>query len=144
MSVSDAQMTKLCRSWVVMKFELYSWKHFDLKLFCYENSNFEFKKFKIRFFQTTSDGEMTKMNFVILKRLWNFVVDNVLIWNHLAMRKLRLNLKIWNSNFINDLGWRNSLNENYRSRKVIKLCSWQLFELTSFRASNKQFILGLV
>ena len=52
-----------------MKFELYSWKHFDLKLFCYENSNFEFKKFKIRFFQTTSDGEMTKMNFVILKRL---------------------------------------------------------------------------
>ena len=112
MSVSDAQMTKLCRSWVVMKFELYSWKHFDLKLFCYENSNFEFKKFKIWFFQTTSDGEMTKMNFVILKRLWNFVVDNVLIWNHLAMRKL-FEFKILKFKF-------------YKRPRMEKLPKWKL------------------
>jgi hypothetical protein len=31
----------------------------------------------------TSDGETTKIKVVDLEKLWNFVVDNFLIWNHL-------------------------------------------------------------
>ena len=50
----------------------------------------------------------------------------------------------WTSNFVNNLGWRNFQNKSCRFRKVIKLCSWQLFYLNSFRISNKQFTLGLV
>ena len=38
----------------------------------------EFKKFKIRIFQTTSDGKTTKTKVVGLEKLWNFVVDNFL------------------------------------------------------------------
>jgi hypothetical protein len=41
-----------------------------------------FKKFKIWIFQTTSDEETAKIKFVDLEKLWNFVVDNFLIWNH--------------------------------------------------------------
>ena len=33
--------------------------------------------------------------------------------------------------FSNDLGWRNVQNKSCRSRKVIQLCSWQLFYLKS-------------
>ena len=36
--------------------------------------------------------------------------------------------QIWNSNFSNDFGWKNFLNENCRSRRVMKLCSWPLFD----------------
>ena len=43
---------------------------------------------------TMSDEQITKINFVDLEKLWNFVVDNILIWNHLVMQKRRLNLKI--------------------------------------------------
>jgi len=42
-----------------------------------------------------SDEQMTKLNFVDLEKLWNFVVGSILIWNHLVMQKLRLNFKIW-------------------------------------------------
>ena len=31
-----------------------------------------------------SDGETTKIKVVDLEKLWNFVVDNFLIWNHLV------------------------------------------------------------
>ena len=34
-------------------------------------------------------------------------------------------------NFSNDFGWRNVQNKICRSRKVIQLCSWQLFHLKS-------------
>ena len=83
------------------------------------------------------------MKIVDLQKLWNYVLDNFLIWNHLIMQNYVWISQIWNSNFSNDLGWKNFLNENCRSRKVMKLCSWPLFDLNSFMASNKQFTLGL-
>jgi hypothetical protein len=77
----------------------------------------------------TSDGETAKMNVVDLEKLWNFVVNNFLIWNHLVNENYIWISQIWNLNFINDLGWRNYHNESCRFRKVMKLCSWQLFIL---------------
>ena len=48
--------------------------------------------------------------------------------------------------FFKYLGWRNGQNENCRSRKVIKLCTWQLFDQKSscqrklhFNFSNLKF-----
>ena len=72
------------------------------------------------------------MKIVDLQKLWNYVVDNFLIWNHLIMQ-----------NYVYDLGRKNLLNKNCRSQKVMKLCSWPLFDLNSFRASKKQFTLSL-
>ena len=66
------------------------------------------------------------MKIVDLQKLWNYVVDNFLIWNHLIMQNYVWISQIWNSNFSNDFGWKNFLHENYRSRKVMKLCSWPL------------------
>ena len=83
------------------------------------------------------------MKIVDLQKLWNYVVDNFLIWNHLIMQNYVWISKIWNSNFSNDLEWKNFLNKNCRSRKVTKLCSWPFFDLNSFRTSNKQFTLNL-
>ena len=40
---------------------------------------FDFLKFEIWIFQMTSDGEITKMKVVDLKKLYNFIVDNFLI-----------------------------------------------------------------
>jgi hypothetical protein len=54
----------------------------------------KFQNFKIRIFQKTSDGKTTKINFVDLEKLQNFVVDNFLIWNHLVIQNY-----IWNSKF---------------------------------------------
>jgi hypothetical protein len=45
---------------------------------------------------------------------------------------------------LNDLRWRNNQNESCRSRKVMKLCSWQHFLLKSFWPSKNQFMLSLV
>jgi hypothetical protein len=47
-------------------------------------TKFQFKNFEIWIFQMTSDGETPKMKVVGLKKLWKFVVDNFLIWSHLA------------------------------------------------------------
>ena len=52
---------------------------------------------------TTSDEQMTKINFIDLDKLWNFVVGNILIWNHLVMQKRRLNLKILKFEFFKRL-----------------------------------------
>ena len=35
-------------------------------------------------FQTTLDEEMSKIKFVDLEKLYNFVVDNFFIWSHLV------------------------------------------------------------
>ena len=121
-----------------------SWQHFDLKSSRDAKTTFEFQNFKIWIFQMILDGKTTKMKIVDLKKLWNFVIDNFMIWNHLVMQTYVWVFQIWNSNFVNDLGWRNFLNESCRSWKVMKLCSWQFFYLNSFRASNKQFTFGLV
>ena len=45
---------------------------------------FEFLTFEIWIFQMTSDGETTKTKVIDLKKLNNFAVDNIFIWNHLA------------------------------------------------------------
>jgi hypothetical protein len=34
----------------------------------------------------TSDGQTEQTKVVDLKKLWNFVVDNFLIWNHLVKK----------------------------------------------------------
>lgn len=38
-------------------------------------------------FQTTLDGKTIKMKVVGLEKLYNFVVDNLLIQNHLVIKK---------------------------------------------------------
>jgi hypothetical protein len=45
---------------------------------------FKFLKFEIWIFQTTLDGETTKMKVIDLEKLCNFVVDNFLIWIRLV------------------------------------------------------------
>ena len=74
---------------------------------------------------------MIKIKVVDLGKLWNFVVDNFSIWNHLVKEKFVCISQIWNFNFVNDLKWRNYQNKSCRSQKVMKLCSWQLFDLKS-------------
>jgi hypothetical protein len=34
----------------------------------------------------TSKEKTANMKFVGIEELWNFVVDNVLVWNHLVMQ----------------------------------------------------------
>ena len=41
--------------------------------------------------------------------LWNFLVDNFLIWNHLVMQNYNFIWKLLNSIFWIDLGWKDSL-----------------------------------
>jgi hypothetical protein len=47
-------------------------------------TTFEFLKFEIQIFRTTSDGETIIMKVVDFVKLWNFVVDNFFIWIHLG------------------------------------------------------------
>jgi hypothetical protein len=46
----------------------------------------EFKTFKIWILKTTSKEKTTNMKVVGIEELWNFVVVNVLVWNHLVMQ----------------------------------------------------------
>jgi hypothetical protein len=61
---------------------------------------------------------MTKTKVVYLEKLYNFIVDNFFIWNHLSMENYVWIFHIWNSNFLNDLEWRNDQNKSCKSRKV--------------------------
>ena len=54
-----------------------------------------------------------KINFVDLDKLWNFIVGNILIWNHLVMQKRRLNLKILKFEF-------------FKRPRMEKLPKWKL------------------
>ena len=45
---------------------------------------FEFFKFEIWIFQMTSDGEITKMKVVDLKKLYNVMVYNFFVWIRLG------------------------------------------------------------
>ena len=85
-------------------------------------SMFEYFKFEFWIIQTTSDGETTKVKVVDLEKFWNFVVDN-LFEIILSTKNYDWISQIWNSDFVNDLRWRNYQNESCRSRKVMKLCS---------------------
>jgi hypothetical protein len=49
-------------------------------------TTFEFKKFKNWILKTTSKEKTTNMKVVGIQELWNFLVDNVLVWNHLVMQ----------------------------------------------------------
>ena len=75
----------------------------------------ELLKFKIWIFQTSSDGEMAKMKVIDPTKLYNFVVDNFFIWNHLVKENYVWISHIWNLNFLNDPGSRNNKNKICRS-----------------------------
>ena len=49
--------------------------------FCLKHSNFEIQNFQI--VQTTLDEKMTKTKIVDLDEIYNFIVDNYFIRNHL-------------------------------------------------------------
>jgi hypothetical protein len=72
-----------------------------------------------------SDEDEIYIKFVVLDEIYNFIVQIFLIWDRLDVQIF----KIYNLNFSNDLGWRNDQNKNYRSQKVMQLCSSQLFHL---------------
>jgi hypothetical protein len=70
--------------------------------------------------QMMSDGKMTKIIPVNLKKLHNFVVNNFSIEiisskNYVLISHVR--------NFANDIGWKNDQNQSSRSQKVINLYS---------------------
>jgi len=77
---------------------------------------------------------MTKTKVVDLDDFYNFVVDDLFIWNHLVpQNSIRssqiLKFKFW---IIKKLIWRNDQNKSYTSRWVAQLFCWQLFHLKSF------------
>ena len=47
---------------------------------------FELLTFQIQNFQKTADEETIKPNVVDLEKLYNFVVENFFIWNHLSIK----------------------------------------------------------
>jgi hypothetical protein len=59
---------------------------FSFKVILSTKTTYEFKKIKIWILKITSNGKTTKMKVIGLEKLWNFVVDNVLGWNHLVMQ----------------------------------------------------------
>ena len=70
----------------------------------------------------TSKEKTTNMKVVGIEELWSFVVDNVLVWNHLVMQNYVL---ILNFNFSNYIGWKNHQNKSCRSWNAMKLCNWR-------------------
>jgi hypothetical protein len=105
-----------------------------LNYFCQGKVNLNFWNLKIWICQTTSNGETLNMKVVDTKKLWNFVVYNFFIWNHVVNEIQNWISQIWNSNFVNNLKWKNSKHESCRSQKVMKISSWQNFNLNLFRA----------
>jgi hypothetical protein len=92
--------------------------------------------FEIWKFEIFENGETFKIEVVDLEKLWNFVVYNFFIWNHIINEIQIWISEIWNSKFVNDLEWKNSRHESYRSSEVMKRCSWQLFYLNTLKASK--------
>ena len=45
---------------------------------------YEFLKFEIWIFKMSSNREMSRTKVVDLEKLYNFIVDNFFIWNHLV------------------------------------------------------------
>jgi hypothetical protein len=69
-----------------MRSTTYSWwlfhsKPFTVPKFCLKHSNFEIQIFWI--VQTTLDGKITKTKVIDLDEIYNFVVNNFFIRNHL-------------------------------------------------------------
>jgi hypothetical protein len=75
---------KLYRSWEVIEF--CSWQVFDLKSFCQRKLRLNFKNLKFEFSKRPQMKKTIKMKIVGLKKLWNFVINNILVWTHLVMQ----------------------------------------------------------
>jgi hypothetical protein len=69
---------KLCRSWEVIK--LCSWQLFHLKSPCQRKLRQNLKNLNFEFWKRP------RMEKPPAKKLWNFVVDNIFVWNHLVMQ----------------------------------------------------------
>ena len=54
---------------------------------------------KITFEFVASDGETSKTKVIDLEKLYNFVVDNFFIWNHISRENYVRISHIWNLNF---------------------------------------------
>jgi len=131
MSDGDATKTKVINLEKLCNFvvdNFFIWNHLSFKNYVW------ILTFEIQNFQTTSDGQMTKTKVVDLEKLCNFIVDHFFIRNHLSKKKSREFPHIWNSNFSNNLRWRNDQNKSCRSREVMQLYSWWLFHLNSLRS----------
>jgi hypothetical protein len=131
------EQNKSCSSSKVI--ELCSWTIFYLNYFCRSKVRLDFWNLKIWIFQMVSNGETLNMKVVDPEKLWNFVLYKFFIWNHIVNE-----IQIWNSNFVNDLKWKNAQHESCRSQKVMKFCSWQVFNFNQFSASKNRFTLGVV
>jgi hypothetical protein len=117
---------KLCKSWEVIEF--YSWQHFHLKSYCQRKLRLYLKILKFELWKTTSKEKTTNMKVVGIEELWNFIVDNILVWIILSCKTI---FEFWNLKFSNYLGWKNHQNKSCRSWNVMKLCNWQHFYLKS-------------
>jgi hypothetical protein len=133
---------KSCSSSKVI--ELCSRTIYYLNDFCWSKVRLNFWNLKIWIFQRVLNGETLNMKVVDHAKLWNFVVYKFFIWNHIVNEIQIWISQIWNSNFVNDLKWKIAQLESCRSQKVMKLCSWQVFNLNPFSASKNRFILGVV
>jgi hypothetical protein len=133
---------KSCSSSKVI--ELCSWTLFYLNYFCSSKVPSNFWNLKFWIFQMVSNGETLNMKVVDREKLWNFVVYKFLFEIILSMKSKIWISQIWNSNFVNDLKWKNTQHESCRSQKVMKLSSWQVFNLNPFSASKNRFTLGVV
>ena len=94
-------------------------------------------------FQMTSYEKNAKIKVIDLEKLWIFVVDNFFIKIILSSKTTFEVVKFEIQIFVNDLGWRNYQYKSCRSWKFMKLCSWQLFHLNSFRVLDNQYMLNL-
>jgi hypothetical protein len=72
--------------------ELCSWTILNLNYFCNEKYVWISSHLKIWIFQTTSNGETNQIKVVAIENLWNFVVYNFFIWNHIDYEKQSLNV----------------------------------------------------
>jgi hypothetical protein len=59
---------------------------FSFEVILSTKTTFEFKNFKIWILKKIFERKNTNMKVVGIEELWNFVVDNVLVWNHLVIQ----------------------------------------------------------
>ena len=76
--------------------DFFNWNHFVFKniIWSYHILKFEFKLFKQSLMEKwpiQKYGKMTNIKVADLDKLYNFVVDNFFIWNHLVFKNV-----VWN------------------------------------------------
>jgi len=112
---------KSCRSRKFIK--LCSWQIFYLNSFCKGKLRLKFSNLNFRVLNDLGWRNNQNESCRSLVTFW----FEIILWRKTIFEFL----KIWNLKFLNDLGWINNKNQSCRSRKVMKLCSWQLFDLKS-------------